>query len=355
MRFAPALLLLSSAAMADPAPPPWEDVLRDAKGIFERHREDATLRKIVRAGEPRSSQRRTAVQLVPVAYQDVDCLYQSKKFGAVEKVRMTLHYEHGMAGWTMAGYAWGDVTTVQPGRYPPKPQPPGAQEVLDAVRGGLKEWRVRPNDVEQVTATGKAKFAWLDDAPTAGYLLAVRVNVRDVVDRNAAYGARFKTRFVCDLKVQLALEDGVTWTMQGTVPDCADEGCSLQKQCRDTWGGAPVARGGHADAAARKPPAREEPPPAVDDDPPPRPPHAPPPAKPATPPPKPAAPTAPPPLAKTGRPASGGCPAGQLSTVATSGHCCWREQVWSDRDRVCIGMPRCPNGYKPQGADCVPK
>src|SRR4029453_17531980 len=104
---------------------------------------------------------------------------------------------------------------VRPGRYPAQPPEPSPREILDAVRTGMKEWRVRPQDVEKVETTGRASFSWLDEVPAAGYLVRSRVYVKDVIDRNAAYGARYKTRFVCDLKVQLALEDQVTWVMQG--------------------------------------------------------------------------------------------------------------------------------------------
>ncbi len=47
------------------------------------------------------------------------------------------------------------------------------------------------------------------------------------------------------------------------------------------------------------------------------------------------------------------CPAGKLVTPATSGHCCWPEQVFSDDNQVCIGIPRCPRGFKLAGNDCV--
>ncbi len=362
IRAALAMVVLGAAtAGATPTPPPWEDMLHDAKGIFERQREDVALKKLVRAGEPRVTSRRTAVQLVPAVYQDVDCVYQTKKFGAIEKQRMTLHYEHGSFGWTMAGYSWGDVTIVREGNYPPRPAPPSAQEVLDAVRGGLREWKVRSTDIETVTPTGKAVFSWLDDVPTAGYLVPVRVQVRDIVDRTASYGARYKTRFVCDLKVQLALEDQVSWTMQGTVPDCADEVCSLQRQCKDTWAngaGPPVKARGTIAAAPPPPPPRRGAPhgrdEVVEEEPPPPKPRAAAPApKPAAPPaaPKPAAP--PPP--KTGKLASGGCPAGQFATPMTNNHCCWPNQLWSDEQRACLGSPRCPKGLVARGTECANK
>jgi hypothetical protein len=375
-----ALPSLSHAA----TPPPWDDMLHDAKGVFERHRSDAILKKMVRAGEPKFSSRRTAVQLVPTVFQDVECLYQTKKFGQIERQIMTLHYEKsGLGGgWSFSGYSWADPETVREGKYPPKPAPPTEREIFDAVRTGMREWNVRPEHIEKVTPSGKPTFSWLDDVPTAGYQVKAKVSVRDVVDRTALYGARYKTRFLCDLNVQLALEDGVTWTMQGTVPDCADQGCSLQRICKDTWGNGASPKGG-APIAADNPPPRErerardrdrdaydrgyegdgdgrredrhasarrrEP---MEERPLPPPPRStpPPPAKTAV------KATTPPQPVKTGKlSSSGSCPAWQFATAATSGHCCWREQVWSDANRECIGIPKCPPGFTPVGTDCFAK
>ncbi len=53
--------------------------------------------------------------------------------------------------------------------------------------------------------------------------------------------------------------------------------------------------------------------------------------------------------------ASGRCVEGQRKSVATEGHCCWPEQVWSDDDSICIGIPRCPPGWDRKDRDCVRK
>jgi len=47
------------------------------------------------------------------------------------------------------------------------------------------------------------------------------------------------------------------------------------------------------------------------------------------------------------------CTEGKLVTAATGGHCCWPEQVWSDDQRICIGIPRCPKGFKLATNDCI--
>ncbi|MSP59799.1 MAG: hypothetical protein EXR72_05560 [Myxococcales bacterium] len=59
-------------------------------------------------------------------------------------------------------------------------------------------------------------------------------------------------------------------------------------------------------------------------------------------------PPPPPPLGAPER-----CEGGKLVTIATNGHCCWREQIWSDDNRVCIGIPRCPKDHDVRGTDCV--
>jgi hypothetical protein len=352
-----ALLLAGGAASAAPPPPPWEDMLADAKRVFARQRDNTVLKKMVRANDPRMSSRRTAVDLVPEVFQDVDCIYQGKRFGQLERETMTLHYERNLGGWTMVGYSWGERETMRAGKMPPQPPMPTDREILDAVRGGMREWRVRSSDIEKVQVSGKPGFSWLDDAPTAGYLVPVKVSVRDVVDRSAQYGARTQTRFLCDLRVQLALEDQVTWTMQGTVPDCAEAGCSLARLCKDTWvGKGPAVTKGTAppveERPARRASARD-----VQEEPPPPPPRrrAPPVAE-EEPPPSRKAPAArtPPPPAATGQPSSdGACPPGQFVTLGTNDHCCWKNQMWSSASRKCVGSPVCPKGYKSSGTDCV--
>src|SRR4051812_7829570 len=103
-----ATLAAPSVAAAAPTPPPWDDMLHDAKGVFERHRSDSVLKKMIRSGEPKISSRRTAVQLVPTVFQDVECVYQTKKFGTIERQIMTLHYESSsLGGWAFVGYGWG--------------------------------------------------------------------------------------------------------------------------------------------------------------------------------------------------------------------------------------------------------
>ena len=249
MRHLPRVVLLvlavgAAPASAAPKPPAWAEMLERAKGAFERHQEDVKLLKIVRAGEPRLSSRRTATELVPELFQDAEAVYETRRWHQVEKQKMTLHYESGLGGWTLVGFTWGDPEIVRPGKYPPAPPPPTAQEILDAVRSGMAEWGVRADDVEKVTPSGGGASSWLDDVPTAGYTVPVKIQVRDIVDRAAVYGARYKTRFVCDLKILLSLEDQVSWTMQGTVPDCADRGCKLARICKDTWAGGGAGGGG---------------------------------------------------------------------------------------------------------------
>jgi tetratricopeptide (TPR) repeat protein len=47
------------------------------------------------------------------------------------------------------------------------------------------------------------------------------------------------------------------------------------------------------------------------------------------------------------------CSVGKFATIGTSGHCCWREQVWSDGKGKCVGVPRCPAGFALRDDDCV--
>jgi hypothetical protein len=48
------------------------------------------------------------------------------------------------------------------------------------------------------------------------------------------------------------------------------------------------------------------------------------------------------------------CPAGQVVSATTAGHCCWPEQVWSSLRSACVGDPRCPEGYSADGERCTP-
>src|SRR5581483_9116810 len=41
------------------------------------------------------------------------------------------------------------------------------------------------------------------------------------------------------------------------------------------------------------------------------------------------------------------------ASADTLGHCCWPEQAWSESRQVCVGVPRCPVGWKPQRELCV--
>src|SRR5262245_38083301 len=113
-----ALLLLGGAAQAAPPPPAWEDMLADAKRVFGRQRDNAVLKKMVRAADPRFTSRRTATELVPEVWQDVDCIYQGKRFGQLERQTMTLHYERNLGGWSMVGYSWGEKETMRAGNMP---------------------------------------------------------------------------------------------------------------------------------------------------------------------------------------------------------------------------------------------
>ena len=54
-------------------------------------------------------------------------------------------------------------------------------------------------------------------------------------------------------------------------------------------------------------------------------------------------------------PRGGRCQPGKFLSTATAGHCCWPEQLWSDRTRSCIGAPRCPSGFARQSLECVPR
>ena len=47
------------------------------------------------------------------------------------------------------------------------------------------------------------------------------------------------------------------------------------------------------------------------------------------------------------------CPAGQVMSEDTHGHCCWPAQVWSSSRNVCVGVPQCPAGMKASGERCV--
>ncbi len=47
------------------------------------------------------------------------------------------------------------------------------------------------------------------------------------------------------------------------------------------------------------------------------------------------------------------CTSGKFVTIATNGHCCWPEQVWSDDNNVCIGIPKCGTGWKVRGTECI--
>lgn len=46
------------------------------------------------------------------------------------------------------------------------------------------------------------------------------------------------------------------------------------------------------------------------------------------------------------------CPAGQLRSLDTAGHCCWPGQVYSPSRAVCVGVPQCPAGYQALGEAC---
>jgi hypothetical protein len=69
---------------------------------------------------------------------------------------------------------------------------------------------------------------------------------------------------------------------------------------------------------------------------------------------KPAKGPAPPARSET-TPKNGRCPDGKFINVATSGHCCWPNQVWSDDTKECIGAPRCPSSLRREGKECVPR
>jgi hypothetical protein len=229
-----ALVGITSPASAGRPPPEWSLMLRDARATFTREMGGKILR-IVRVGEPEVTGRRTSVDVIPTIYQDVDVHYQAK-FGQLEKQSITLHYEWNLGSWGFVGFQWGDMTVTKPGKYPPPPAPPTANELEDAVKEALKEWKVRTDHVESVKATGKPVFAWLDDKPTPSYTFPVKALVEDVVDRTSVYQVQWKTRFVCTLKAQLVLHSDA-WELESTDPDCAQRGCSVAKMCQDLWAG----------------------------------------------------------------------------------------------------------------------
>ncbi len=46
------------------------------------------------------------------------------------------------------------------------------------------------------------------------------------------------------------------------------------------------------------------------------------------------------------------CPAGQLRSDDTRGHCCWGGQAWSMAKQRCVGAPTCPPGTRASGEQC---
>lgn len=123
--------------------------------------------------------------------------------------------------------------------------------------------------------------------------------------------------------------------------------CSVVRGGRGLRIGDPVALDHSADDGNQDDEAAEEAPP-------PRPTAAPA-AKPAKPvaakaaPPKAAAPPSRP---SETTPKNGKCQPGKFMNAATANHCCWPEQLWSDRAKACIGAPRCPNGFQKRGLEC---
>ncbi|MDX2086810.1 MAG: serine/threonine-protein kinase [Kofleriaceae bacterium] len=64
-------------------------------------------------------------------------------------------------------------------------------------------------------------------------------------------------------------------------------------------------------------------------------------------------PAPPPPLppAPVATPAT--CPAGQVVSDDTRGHCCWPGQAWSSANERCVGAPACPEGMVAKNEACV--
>jgi hypothetical protein len=47
------------------------------------------------------------------------------------------------------------------------------------------------------------------------------------------------------------------------------------------------------------------------------------------------------------------CPEGKIHSLDGSGHCCWPEQIWYEERKSCVGSPRCPRGFVAAGLDCM--
>lgn len=53
---------------------------------------------------------------------------------------------------------------------------------------------------------------------------------------------------------------------------------------------------------------------------------------------------------------SDNCATGLSISADTDGHCCWPEQAWNPRSKTCVGIPKCPKGFKLDSAkqQCLP-
>jgi hypothetical protein len=221
-------------ALADEPPPPsWAVMERDARVAFT-HADDSEIQRIARSGNPRLVEKKTAMEVVQNLYQDVDVVYEGK-FHQIEKQRMTLHYERGLTGWSIRGFAWGDVYEVTPGKYPPPPPPPSKDEIEQLVKDpGLADAHIPAEKIEKIEVGAKPTITWdYEKKPIAIFDYPVKVYVQDSVANPQAFPpVVWKTRYICDARASLSFNAGV-WDVNSV--ECGGGPCTMGHSCPDLW------------------------------------------------------------------------------------------------------------------------
>jgi hypothetical protein len=233
--------------------PIWSVMQRDAHQAFV-NADDSPIQRVARVGEPRVVEKKTATEVVPHLYQDVDVIYEGK-FHQLERQRMTLHYEKELGGWALRTFSWGEVVTVRPGVYPPAPPPPSTEEIEQLVRDqGVADAQIPADRIEKIVVKGKPSVSWeYEKHPVALFDYALDLYVQDSVQNPSANPpVVWKTRYVCSMNAQLAFDSGM-WDLRDT--DCGGEGCRLGTTCPDLW--KPGARKPGAPATRAAKPARK--------------------------------------------------------------------------------------------------